>query len=157
MTQNIKVSLRCAFDSAWKPFCRRLPFGGTGRRCRIFAMIMCFVASLSTGCVATNVPPPDRRVTIAADLGTKVYVTDVRCAKGKSDYATFQANVVNNTSSDLGVEWRVVWLDEDGIAIDTLASTWDKVMLAPGEIQALKSTSPRMDSADMRFYVRKLR
>ena len=157
MKENTDAAFRCAFGGAWKSFCRRLPFGCIGGRCRIFAMIMCFVASLSTGCVATNVPPPDRRVTIAADLGTKVYVTDVRCAKGKSDYATFQANIVNNTSGDLGVEWRVVWLDEDGMAIDSLASAWDKVMLAPGEIQALKSTSPRMDAADMRFYVRKLR
>jgi uncharacterized protein YcfL len=96
-------------------------------------------------------------VTIGADLGTKVYVADARCAKGKSDYATFQANVVNNTSRDLGVEWRVVWLDEDGIAIDSLVSTWNKVMLAPNDIQALKVTAPRTDAADMRFYVRRLR
>ena len=95
----------------------------------------------TSGCVATNVPPPDRRVTIGADLGTKVYVADARCAKGKSDYATFQANVVNNTSRDLGVEWRVVWLDEDGIAIDSLVSTWNKVMLVPNDIQALKVTA----------------
>lgn len=121
-----------------------------------FGVVGCASVFLS-GCVATNIPPMDRRVTIAADLGTKVYVTDVRCAKGKSDYSTFQANVVNNTSRDLGVEWRVVWLDEDGITIDSLVSTWDKVMLAPNDIQALKSTASRTDAADMRFYVRKLR
>ena len=60
-------------------------------------------AILATGCVSTALPPVDRRVTIAEDLGTTVFVTDVRCAKGKSSYATFQANVVNNTSRDLGV------------------------------------------------------
>lgn len=118
---------------------------------------VCCASVFMSGCVATNIPPMDRRVTIAADLGTKVYVTDVRCAKGKSDYSTFQANVVNNTSRDLGVEWRVVWLDEDGIAIDSLVSTWNKVMLAPNDIQALKVTAPRTDAADMRFYVRRLR
>lgn len=118
---------------------------------------VCCASVFMSGCVATNIPPMDRRVTIAADLGTKVYVTDVRCAKGKSDYSTFQANVVNNTSRDLGVEWRVVWLDEDGITIDSLVSTWDKVMLAPNDIQALKVTAPRTDAADMRFYVRRLR
>lgn len=122
----------------------------------LLSVVGCVSVFLS-GCVATNVPPVDRRVTIAPDLGTKVYVTDVRCAKGRSDYTTFQANVVNNTSSDLGVEWRVVWLDEDGITIDTLVSSWDKMMLAPNDIQALKSTAPRMDAVDMRFYLRKLR
>ena len=123
----------------------------------VLSMVSFTFCIFTSGCVATNVPPPDRRVTIGADLGTKVYVADARCAKGKSDYATFQANVVNNTSRDLGVEWRVVWLDEDGIAIDSLVSTWNKVMLAPNDIQALKVTAPRTDAADMRFYVRRLR
>jgi len=114
-------------------------------------------AILTTGCVATSLPPVDRRVTIAEDLGTSVFVTDVRCAKGTSSYATFQANVVNNTSYDLGVEWKVVWLDADGVAIDSLVSTWNKIMLPPKDIQALKGTAPRPDAADMLFYVRRLR
>lgn len=109
------------------------------------------------GCVATHLPPVDRRVTVAEDLGTAVYVTDVRCAKGKSSYATFQANVVNNTSYDLGVEYKVVWLDANGITIDSLVSSWNKVMLAPKDIRALKGTSPSMEAADMLFYVRRLR
>ena len=109
------------------------------------------------GCVATNLPQMDRRVTVAADLGTKAYITDVRCTRGSSDYLTFQANVVNNTSSDLGVEWKVVWLDADGVAMDSLVSTWNKLMLAPNDIQALKNTASRLDAADMLFYLRKLR
>lgn len=109
------------------------------------------------GCVATRMPPVDRRVTVAEDLGCAVYVTDVRCAKGSSSYATFQANVVNNTSHDLGVEYKVVWLDANGITIDSLVSSWNKVMLAPKDIRALKCTAPRTDAADMLFYVRRLR
>ena len=114
-------------------------------------------AILVTGCVSTALPPVDRRVTIAEDLGTSVFVTDVRCAKGTSSYATFQANVVNNTSHDLGVEWKVVWLDANGITIDSLVSTWNAMMLSPKAISALKGTAPRPDAADMLFYVRRLR
>ncbi len=115
------------------------------------------LAVLAVGCVSYHTPPMDRRVTVAEDLGTAVWVTDVRCAKGTSPYATFQANVVNNTSYDLGVEWKVVWLDANGVTIDSLVSTWNKVMLAPKDIQALKGTAPRPDAADMLFYVRRLR
>ena len=93
---------------------------------------------LLSGCVATNVPPPDRRVTVAEDIGTKVYITDIRCAKGASDYATFQANVVNNTSSDF-------------------VSSWNKLMLAPNDIVGLKNTAPTVDAADMLFYLRRMR
>ena len=123
------------------------------RKCFLVAAL----AGLVAGCISYHTPPMDRRVTIAEDLGTAVWVTDVRCAKGASPYATFQANVVNNTSYDLGVEWKVVWLDANGVTIDSLVSTWNKVMLAPRDIQALKGTAPRPDAADMLFYVRRLR
>lgn len=109
------------------------------------------------GCVATNVPPPDRRVTIAKDLGTSVYITDIRCAKGTSDFYTFQANMVNNRSSDLAVEWKIVWLDSDGITIDSAVSGWNARMLQPNDVVALKGTAPRADAVDMLFYVRRAR
>ncbi len=121
------------------------------------SIVAAVLAVLAVGCVSYHTPPMDRRVTVAEDLGTAVWVTDVRCAKGTSPYATFQANVVNNTSYDLGVEWKVVWLDANGVTIDSLVSTWNKVMLAPKDIQALKGTAPRPDAADMLFYVRRLR
>ena len=121
------------------------------------SIVAAVLAVLAVGCVSYHTPPMDRRVTVAEDLGTAVWVTDVRCAKGSSPYATFQANVVNNTSYDLGVEWKVVWLDANGVTIDSLVSTWNKVMLAPKDIQALKGTAPRPDAADMLFYVRRLR
>ena len=96
-------------------------------------------------------------MTVAEDIGTKVYITDIRCAKGASDYATFQANVVNNTSSDFAVEWKVVWLDADGVTIDSLVSSWNKLMLAPNDIVGLKNTAPTVDAADMLFYLRRMR
>lgn len=114
-------------------------------------------AVLLSGCVATNIPPPDRRVTVARDLGTSVYITDIRCAKGASDFYTFQANMVNNTSRDLPVEWKVVWLDADGVAIDSVVSTWSARMLNPHDVCALKGVAPRSDAVDMLFYVRRAR
>ena len=100
-------------------------------------------------------PPPDRRVTIAPDLGKSIYVTDVRCTKGSSDCYTFQANVVNNTSSERPVEWKVVWLDADGMEIDSTVSTWAARMIQPYEICALKGTAHTKAAVDMMFYVRR--
>ena len=114
-------------------------------------------AALFSGCVATNVPPPDRRVTIAPDLGTSVYVTDVRCVKGPTGIYTFQANVVNNTGSDSAVQWKVVWLDADGVTIDSAVSTWSDRMLQPYEVGALKGVAPTPKAVDMMFYVRRAR
>lgn len=122
---------------------------------RIMSLCCALVAALSlAGCKATNVPPPDRRVTIAPDLGTSIYVTDIRCTKGSSDSYTFQANVVNNTSSPKAVEWKVVWLDSDGMEIDSTVSSWAARMIQPYEVCALKGTAPTKAAVDMMFYVR---
>lgn len=121
-------------------------------------MIIAFAAgvALLTGCVSAPIPPMDSRVTIAPNLGRKLYVTDVRCTKGSSPYLTFQANVVNNTGSELRVQWKVQWLDPDGMEIDSVVSTWNDAAIQPYDIKGLKGTAPRTNAADMRFYVREM-
>lgn len=123
---------------------------------KLYMLIFVAAAAAMTGCVSTPVPPMDTRVTISPDLGHKMYVTDVRCTKGKSDYLTLQVNAVNNTSSELNVQWKVVWLDSDGMEIDSLVSSWNSLALQPYEIRGLQGTAPRVDAADMRFYARKM-
>jgi len=115
------------------------------------------LAAVFGGCVSKPIPPMDRRVTVAEDLGCDAYVTDVRCVKNPGGYLVFQANVVNNTASDLGVEWKVQWLDATGVEIDSIVSTWNKLMISAKDIRALKGVAPQLDAADMRFYVRRLR
>ena len=102
-------------------------------------MICCALigALLFVGCKATNVPPPDRRVTIAPDLGTSIYVTDVRLAKEPSSHFTLQANVVNNTEGVIRMEYRVDWLDATGSAIPSVVSTWQPMSAAAREVVTL--------------------
>ena len=121
------------------------------RKCFLAAAL----AGLVAGCVSTYVPPMDRRVTIAENLGTSLFVTDVRCAKGSSQFYTFQANVVNNLSRELWVEYKVVWVNADGMAIEPNA-IWRQTALQPKEIKALQATAPRADAVDMLFYVRRM-
>jgi len=124
-----------------------------------FAIAAVAAAALS-GCLAppqTSVaggPPVDTRVTVAPNLFGDVVVTDVRCAKGTGGYLTLQANLVNNCSRPLAVDWRVQWLDADGVEIDSAVCTWNSRMLQPYEICGLKGTASRVDAADMRIYVR---
>ena len=122
---------------------------------RLMAILGFAAAILMTGCVATALPPMDRRVTIAENLGVSVFVTDVRCAKGTSQFYTFQANVVNNLSRELWVDYKVVWVDADGMAIEPNA-VWRQAALHPKEIKALQATAPRADAVDMLFYVRRM-
>ena len=113
------------------------------------------LGAVCTGCVATHVQPVDRRVTIAENILDDVFVTDVRCAKGTSDHLTFQANVVNLTSREQWVDWKVVWLDAAGMELDSIVSTWSSAAIAPKVIRALKGTAPQPAAVDMRFYLRR--
>lgn len=112
-------------------------------------------AVLAAGCVSTQLPPMDRRVTLAEDLGTSVFVTDVRCAKGTSQFYTFQANVVNNLSRELWVEYKIVWVDADGMAIEPEVA-WRSTALMPKEVKALQGTAPHPKAVDMLFYLRRM-
>ena len=122
---------------------------------RLMAILGFAAAILMTGCVATALPPMDRRVTIAENLGVSVFVTDVRCAKGTSQFYTFQANVVNNCSGELWVEYKVVWVNAEGMAINPNA-VWEKTAIMAHEIKALQYTAPSAEAVDMLFYVRRL-
>ena len=121
---------------------------------------MSAAAMFASGCIAppqsaaAGAAPVDTRVTVSPDLSGDAVVTDVRCAKGKSDYLTLQANLVNNCNRPLAVDWRVQWLDADGVEIDSAVCTWNSRMLQPYEICGLKGTAPRVDAADMRIYIR---
>lgn len=115
------------------------------------------VSAVLTGCVSAPLPPLDTRVTVAEDVRRDLYVTDVRCSKGNGEFYVFQANVVNNSRTDIALEYKVQWLDRDGIVIDSIVSGWQKALVAAKEIRGLKATAPRRDAADMRFYVRRMR
>ena len=120
-------------------------------------------AGVMAGCISppqnnlADNTPVDTRVTVAPNISGDVVVTDVRCAKGNGLYLTFQANLANACNCALPVEWRVQWLDANGIEIDSVVSTWNDRMLQPYELCGLKSTAPTLAAADMRFYVRRKR
>ena len=117
-----------------------------------FAVAAAAVALLS-GCVSYHNPPMDRRVTVSPDLGSAVWVTDVRLAKGASSHFTLQANVVNNTDGVMRMEYRVDWLDATGSAIPSVVSTWQPMSAAAREVVPLQATAPSPAAVDFRFYV----
>ena len=119
------------------------------RRCFIAAVL----AGLATGCISYHTPPMDRRVTVSPNLGTAVWVTDVRLAKGPSSHFTMQANVVNNTGGVVRMEYRVDWLDATGSAIPSVVSTWQPMSAAAREVVPLQATAPSASAVDFRIYV----
>ena len=117
------------------------------------SIIVAVLAALAARCISYHTPPMDRRVTVSPDLGTAVWVTDVRLAKGPSSHFTLQANVVNNTDGVVRMEYRVDWLDATGSAIPSVVSTWRPMSAAAREVVPLQATAPSAEAVDFRFYV----
>lgn len=110
------------------------------------------------GCISDPHWPADTRVTIAPAFDGEIVIADIRCVKDEgSCFYTFQANAVNTTSRELRVEWKVTWLDSNGVEIDSVLSTWNSLALQPREIRALKGIAPSTKAADMRIYVRPMK
>ena len=111
------------------------------------ALVVC------AGCVSYHTPPEDRRVTVSPDLGTCVWVTDVRLTKAQSQHYTLQANVANNTDGVVRMEYKVVWLDPNGAEIPSVVSTWQPMSAAARNVVGLTATAPAPEAVDFRLYV----
>lgn len=111
------------------------------------------LAGALAGCVSYHTPPADRRVTVAPDLGTAVWVTDVRLVVAPQRHAQLQANVANNTDHVVRLEYRAEWLDANGVAFDSVTSTWLPISAAPRDVVPLRLTAPDARAVDFRLYV----
>lgn len=110
--------------------------------------------ALMSGCASWRLPS-DCRVTVAPDLGDSVQIVDLRLQKAHSQHYTMQANVVNNSASLVGIEYKTVWLDAGGEEIPTILSTWARTSIRPRDIVALQSTAPDESAVDFRLYVKR--
>lgn len=119
----------------------------------LLALSLMAVGLLAGGCKIY--PPMDPRVTLAENAVGDVYVADVRCEKTAGDILTYQVSVLNRTSRELWLDWKVVWLDAAGQEIESVVSTWNSLAVAPNDVKGLKGTAPRAGVADMRFYIRR--
>ena len=119
-----------------------------------------FLSLMAAGCALTpedDRRPADCRVMLAPDLAGDVQVDGLRCVKGAGGYLEFQANVINGLSSDRGVEWRVVWLDANGLEIPSAVSTWSKRMVPAHDLVEVRSVASSPQAVDFRFHLRRLR
>ena len=115
---------------------------------------------LAVGCTSSAVStahPVDCRVTIAADLADDMTVAGLRCVRNPGGYLEMQANVVNNLANDRGIEWRIVWLDANGIELPSAVSNWTKRMVAPKDFAEVKCVASSLQAVDFRFHLRRLR
>ena len=117
--------------------------------------VVALACLIQSGCVATQVSPVDRRVTIAPDITGSIVITDIKMAKPNSDGYVLQANVVNNLGSIVKLKYRVVWLDSAGIEVPSTNAYWADLSISPRDIQGLRAVAPSQGAVDFRLHVKR--
>jgi uncharacterized protein YcfL len=61
----------------------------------------------------------------------------------------------NLTNSYFKVEYRIVWMDENGFTIDTILSNWTDIPAYPNQPFYIHATSPNAKTQSFRLYLKK--
>lgn len=115
------------------------------------------MAVILATCGCATVRQSDAHLKINPDVGHNIYVTDVKLVTTEAGYRTFRGTLNNDYSTDREIEWRVTWFDDDGVELETLASTWNKVLVPASDCVQMRATSPLPEARDYRLHVRKLK
>ena len=122
------------------------------KRMMLFSLLA--AVCLLAGCGSTKVQDP--RIIIDGSVSRYIDVDNVRCFKNESGFPVFYADVTSLYRKELAIEWKVQWLDANGIEIESAVSTWQKNAIASHDIKGIRNVAPSKEAVTMRVYIRKL-
>ena len=119
-------------------------------------MAMGLLALLCT-CIMGCATARDTRLFVNSDISRYIDVTNVSCTRAPNGFCVVRADVLNRTKKDISLEWKVQWLDENGMDLDTATSTWQKQAIVAQDFHALRAVAARKEAVTMRIYIRRLK
>ena len=81
-------------------------------------------------------------------------VTEVTAARGENDLLVAQITAQNTTQKDCQFEYRFEWLDKNGLAINTLMTTWIPISVSGMEKARMRAVAPSKAAVDFVLIVR---
>jgi uncharacterized protein YcfL len=121
---------------------------------RFIKLIILFVMLTTTNCVATK--PVDPRVTVIDNfLTTDISITDVTAVDNKSGFMETQVTGINKTSLYKQLEYKIEWIDQNGLKIPTIMSRWTKFPAYKNSAFKFKAVAPKATATDFRIIIRK--
>ena len=115
-----------------------------------------FLLSLFTiGCSSTNpihqttkeypsdssLLPELKRVFMDGGLERDVEVVSINQGVANEDLLRIQVNLKNLTKKSMNLNYKIEWMDEDGLVINDSSATWLPVYVRGAEIVAIKSVA----------------
>lgn len=85
--------------------------------------------------------PELKRVFMDGGLEKDVQVLSINQAKASEDLLRIQVNLKNLTKKSMNLNYKIEWMDQDGLVINDSSSTWLPVYVRGAEIVAIKSVA----------------
>ena len=85
--------------------------------------------------------PELKRVFIDGGLEKDVQVLSINQGKASEDLLRIQVNLKNLTKKSMNLNYKIEWMDQDGLVINDSSSTWLPVYVRGAEIVAIKSVA----------------
>lgn len=121
---------------------------------KLFGLITLIIFVLA-GCNKT--PEPSDSIVKVIDVcgSNDITVTDIKGRKKPDGFMQAQIVGENSSSTHQKLEYRVVWLDSEGFAIDTLLSKYNSVPAYPNQPFYINATSPSAKAKTFRLYIKR--
>ena len=85
--------------------------------------------------------PELKRVFMDGGLEKDVQVVSINQGKVSEDLLRIQVNLKNLTKKSMNLNYKIEWMDQDGLVINDSSSTWLPVYVRGAEIVAIKSVA----------------
>lgn len=85
--------------------------------------------------------PELKRVFMDGGLEKDVQVLSINQGKASEDLLRIQVNLKNLTKKSMNLNYKIEWMDQDGLVINDSSSTWLPVYVRGAEIVAIKSVA----------------
>lgn len=107
----------------------------------------------ATGCTTQRVGDP--RVVIDPSAAGLVRVLTVDYGETKGANPVVALSMQSTSGHTRKIEFRTVWLDPNGVALNSALSIWKPLTLQPREVGNVQAVAPRSDVSGFRMEIRK--
>ena len=85
--------------------------------------------------------PELKRVFMDSSLERDVQVLSINQGKASEDLLRIQVNLKNLTKKSMNLNYKIEWMDQDGLVVNDSSATWLPVYVRGAEIVAIKSVA----------------
>ena len=108
---------------------------------------------LLSGCATTQPKSTIAKVTDSCIVGD-IKITDIKGGKREDGFMRTQIEGENLSGSYKQLEYKIVWLDDDGFVIKSILSNWRKFSAEANQPFYITNIAPNAKASDFRLYIR---